>query len=65
VTIRDMMQLFGAATLLIMQFVSIRVAMALRERDREDFEFLRSDHEALKRDHYAMMERIARLEGRE
>lgn len=64
-TIRDIVQLLGIAALLVTQFVSIRVSMALRERDREDFEALRDAHESLRRDHYEVSHRLARLEGRE
>lgn len=51
--------------MLILQFANLKSSLALRERDREDFEFLRQDYERLKNSYHALSERVVRLEAHE
>lgn len=51
--------------MLVLQFANLKSSLTLRERDREDFEFLRQDYERLKSQHHTLAERVARLEGHE
>lgn len=44
--------------------VQLAVSVALRGRDREDFEQLRSDHDRLKMEHEAMARELSNLKGR-
>lgn len=64
-TLDIMLQLAGLVIMLVLQFANLKSSLSLRERDREDFEFMREDFERLKSAHHALSERVARLEGHE
>lgn len=63
-TVKDWLQLAVAAVALFGVAANVRVSMALRERDREDFERLRDEHEETSKDVGKLKERLARIEGR-
>jgi hypothetical protein len=56
VTLKDWLQAAVALIVIGSALAGVRVSMALRERDREDFEELRDEH---RKDH----DRIGELEG--
>lgn len=58
-------QVAGLVIMLVLQFANLKSSLTLRERDREDFEFMRQDFERLKSAHHSLSERVARLEGHE
>lgn len=64
-TLDILVQIAGLAIMLVLQFANLKSSLTLRERDREDFEFLRQDYERLKSLHHTLAERVARLEGHE
>lgn len=64
-SVDHLIQVGGFVMMLILQFANLKSSLALRERDREDFEFLRQDYERLKNSYHALSERVVRLEAHE
>ena len=61
-TIWNLMSAIGPAILLLTAMGNLYVSMALRRRDREDFERLLRDHKALQDAYHSLSERVVRLE---
>ena len=64
-TVDTLIQVVGLVVMVALQFANLKSSLTLRERDREDFEFLRKDLERLKESHHTLSERVARLEATE
>lgn len=58
----NLVSVIGPAILLFTAIGNLFVSMALRRRDREDFERLLKEHSALRDAYYSLSERVARLE---
>ena len=62
-TIRDWLEVAGVGLVILSALGSVRVSMALRVRDRQDFELLRNSCRKTDELMGELRERVAKLEG--